>query len=425
MSRWFKIDNAGKIFRSVSKESNTSIFRVSVILTEPVQAEMLQAALDIVIKRFPSFSVKLRKGFFWDFLYENDEKLLVREEKLYPCSPLIKGENRGYLLRVLYFNCRVSLEVFHSITDGTGAVEFLKTLIYQYLSIKGEKVEDEGMLLHPDELPNKYEIEDSFEKYYEDAPSERIVETKAFHIEGTPLEPFGNNIIHGVMSASELNAIAKKNGTTITEYLTSILIYSIYNETMKYGIYDKPIRVTIPVNLRKIFPSRTLRNFFTVVNVGIDPSPNLTFETVLKEVSRQLKEKTKKENLKKVLTANIKLEKMLVARFVPVFIKDIAMRYGFENFGEDSKTITLSNIGNIRFPSLMSEFVHQMEIVIYPTHKSPVNCGVCSVNDKLTVTFSRTILEANIIRSFFCYLVQNVGLDVRVYSNDWGKTNVY
>ncbi len=421
MERWFKIDNAGKVFRSVSKESNTSIFRVSIILNEPVHEELLQNALDIVLKRFPTLSVKLQKGVFWDYLAHNDQKLLVQKEERYPCYPLQANENNGYLLRVLYFNCRISAEIFHSLTDGSGAVEFLKTLVYQYLCLEDKDVENDGLLLHPDDLPNKYEMEDSFDKYYQAIPTKRVTETEAFHIEGTPLEPFGNNVIHGVMSASQLNSIAKKESSTITEYLTSALIYSIYTENMRYGIYNKPIRVTVPVNLRKIFPSRTLRNFFTVVNVGVSPSESLNFESILSEISLQLRGKLDKDNLKGIMASNIKLEKILVARFIPVFLKNIAIRYGFENFGENAKTITLSNLGNIRLPYSMSKYVNQTEAIIYPTDKSPINCGICSVNDNLTVTFSRTILEANIIRSFFSFLAQNSDLEIKVYTNNWGK----
>ncbi len=421
MDRWFKIDNAGKIFRSVSKESNTSIFRISMIMNENVEGELLQKALDTVLVRFPTLAVKLQKGVFWDYLNQNNQKLLVQREEQYPCCPLKVNESNGFLLRVIYYNRRIAVEVFHSLTDGTGAVEFLKTLVYQYLCLTGKKIENEGLILEPDELPNKYEMEDSFDKYYQNMPAKRLTETKAFHIEGTPLEPFGNNVIHGVMSASLLNSTAKQRSSTITEYLTSVLIYSIYSETMKFGIYKEPIRVTIPVNLRKIFPSRTLRNFFTVVNVGVNPSEELCFETILAEVSSQLRDKLKKDNLYSVMVSNIKLEKLLVARFIPVFIKNIAMRYGFENFGENSKTITLSNIGNIRLPDSMCKYVDRVEAIIYPTLKSPVNCGVCTVNDNLTITFSRTILEAGIIRSFFSFLSQDSGLEIKVYSNNWGK----
>ncbi|OPX44934.1 alcohol acetyltransferase [Ruminiclostridium hungatei] len=422
MDRWFKIDNAGKIFRSVSNKSNTSIFRVAMIMTEPVQKDLLQEAVDIVIKRFPTLAVRLQQGVFWDFLDQNDKRLLVKVEEEYPCHPLKAEENNGYLIRVLYYNCRISVEIFHSLTDGTGAIEFIKTLGYQYLRLCGKDIEDEGLVLHPEELPNRYEMEDSFPKYYQPVQAKRQNEQRAFHIEGTLLEPFGTNTTHGVMSASGLNAIAKSSNATITEYLTAVLIHSIYSQNMKYGIYSKPIKVTIPVNLRRIFPSKTLRNFFTIVNVGVKPSEELSFEKILTSVSAELKEKTKKNNLNNVMASNIKLEKMLVARFVPVFIKNIFMRYGFENFGENAKTITLSNLGNTRLPSSMHKYVRQMEAIIYPTRKSPVNCGVCTVNDSLTVTFSRTIIDTGVIRSFFSFLALESGLEIKVYSNKWGKS---
>lgn len=420
MDRWFKIDHAGKIFTAVSKASNTSIFRVSMIITEPVKKEVLQAAVDIVIKRFPTLAVKLHKGVFWNFLGENDKRLIVKQEEEYPCYPIKASLNNGYLMRVLYFNRRISLEVFHSLTDGVGALEVLKTLVYQYLLLTGKRIDHEDMILLPEELPIKYEIEDSFEKYYQPVPAKLPEETKAFHIQGTPIEPFGHNVIHGVMSASLLNAKAKQSGATITEYLTAVLIYSIYSETMKYGIYRKPVTIAIPVNLRKIFPSKTLRNFFAVINIGIKVSEDITFEAIIEEVSMQLKEKTKKERLQQEMAKNIKYAKMLAARFVPIVAKNVAMRYGFENFGQNRKTMTLSNLGNTKLPSSMSPYVERMEAVVYPTGKSPVSCGMCSVNDKLTITFSSTITETEIIRSFFSFLAQHTGMMVEIYSNDWG-----
>ena len=157
-----------------------------------------------------------------------------------------------------------------------------------------------------------------------------------------------------------------------------------------------------------------------MVNVELPASESMFFETTLQDVSMQLRQQTQKEVLSYKIYHNVKLEKMLSARFVPISIKHMAMRYGFKHAGEDVKTMTLTNMGRIQLPSSMSKYVQRMEVVMYPTEKSPINCGICSVNNQLTITFSRSIVEIDIIRNFFLYLSQTVGLKVKVYSNDWG-----
>lgn len=423
MGTWYKLDIAGRIFPAVASSYNTSIFRISMLLKEPVRKELLQEAADIVIKRFPTLAVKLRRGVFWSFLGENSNKLIVKEDDQYPCYRIRAYQNNGYLLRVLYYNCRISIEVFHSLTDGNGAIELLKALVYEYLKLSGKDIDPEGFILLPDEIPDSSEIEDSYEKYYKPVKSAGLYKAKAFHINGTTIRPFGNNVVHGIISASALNAVARENGATITEYLTAALIYSIYTGAVKCKGCNEPIVVAIPVNLRRIFPSVTLRNFFTVVNIGMRVTEKDTFNSILDKVSIQLREKTVKDNLYCEISKHIKIEKMIVARFVPMFIKNIVMKYGYEIFNERGKTITLSNLGNIKLPESMQKYVDRMDSIIYPTRQSLVNCCMCSVNDKLTVTFSRTIIDADVIKNFFSFLGKQPGLNVEVCSNNWGIKN--
>ena len=423
MERWYKIDNTGKIFHAVTNASNSSVYRVSMIMKESVNAELLQDALDKVIKRFPMLAVKVRKGLFWDFMEENDEKLHIQEETTYPCYIINPRENHGYLMRVLYFQRRVSVEIFHSLTDGSGAVEFLKSLIFQYLLFQEKDVTTDGEVLFPDDVPSKYETEDSFEKYFHPSgqSQQREKESPAFQIKGSPFDPPGVNVIHGVIQASEVNKFAKKMGASVTEFITAVLIHSIYAETMKYGLYQESIMIALPANLRRQFPSVTLRNFFSVSNVGMPVTDETTLEDIMKTVSEQLSSKMKKETLQAGINHHVQLQKKLSARIVPVFVKYRAMRYGFYHFGEMSKTMTLSNLGNIKIPDSMKPYIERMELVLYPTKNSPINCGIASLNDRMTITFARSIVETEIIKSFFSQLTHLTGLDIEVYSNNWGE----
>lgn len=423
MDQWYRIDNTGKIFHAVSDATNSSVFRVSMILNEKVDPKYLQEALDIVAVRFPALTVRVRKGLFWDFMEHNDAQLIVKPEKEHPCTPIDRKENNAYLIRVLYFERRISVEIFHSLTDGGGAVEFLKTLIFQYLKEKGEAVETEGLVLSPEDTPKPEEVEDSFEKH---ATSHAVTRPgkrpgKAYQIQGTSFEPPGINVIHGVMDAGRLNAFSKSRGTTVTGFLTSVLIEVVHDERMTKDLTDGQVSIALPVSLRKQFPSTTLRNFFSVANIGVQMDGYMHLEDIIADVTGQLIKKTDQDTLQTGINRFVSLQKSLWIRGVPVFIKYPLMKFGFNQIGERAKTMTLSNLGNTKLPESMKPYVDRMEVILYPTRKSPINCGLGTVNDKLTVTFARSIEEREIIQAFFRRLRKITGLDITVYSNEWGE----
>lgn len=423
MDQWYKIDNTGKIFHAVSSSTNSSVFRVSMILRKTVDPKCLQAALDIVALRFPTLMVRVRKGLFWDFLERNDALLHVKKEVDYPCAPIDRKENNAFLIRVLYFDNRISVEVFHSLTDGGGIVEFLKTLTYQYLNLMGEDVEAEDKLLLPEDSPKREEVEDSFLEY---ATSKAVTGPgnrgqKAHQLKGTLLDPPGINVIHGVVDASLLNAYAKSRGTSLTGLLTSIMIKVIHMEKHRRNPDEELITIALPVSLRKHFPSVTLRNFFSVANIGVRMSDHILLDDIIKEVTAQLISKTDKAELQEGINQFVSFQSNLWMRMVPVFIKYPVMRLGFNQLGERAKTMTISNLGNIKVPESMKPHVDRMDVILYPTKRSPINCGTVTVNDKLTITFARSIVETDIIRSFFKELKRITGLDITVYSNGWGE----
>jgi NRPS condensation-like uncharacterized protein len=420
MGRWYKLDNAAKLFPSITNINNTSVFRISVVLKDKVDAGLLQQATDKIVGRFPTLTVRLRRGVFWNYFDSNTEKLHIVKERHYPCGEINAIENNGYLLKILYFGNRVSVEVFHSLTDGGGAIEFTKSLLYYYLKFSGKDIEPENKIIVAEDGVKNFELEDSFRNYYrKEAIHHAKNDKKAYSITGTPFDHFGNNVASGLVSASALNAAAKRKGCTITAYLTALLMYSIYESRPKYNDFDRPIVVAVPVNLRNQFPSRTFRNFSGVVNISMKMTPVLTFDELAQEVSKSLKEKAEKEQLGALIAHYVGFENLTAVRFVPLFIKDIVVRTSF-GIAAQNKTMTFSNLGTIILPQGMYEHISHFETVLYPTKKSPISCSVCSVNDTLAITFSRAIAEKDIVQYFFSYLTESAGLAVKVYSNDWG-----
>ncbi|MGG3305964.1 alcohol acetyltransferase [Paenibacillus lautus] len=420
MEEWYKLDHAGKLFPAVAGRENSSTYRLSMMLTSHVKTSVLQQALDSVIKRFPLLNVELRNGLFWKFLREKETRLMVEPESTYPCAPAALSTENGSLVRVLYHGKKISVEIFHALTDGGGALEFLKTLVFQYLYLLGENVEDkEGLILPPASFARYAEAQDSFKAHYTSVTADSRM-PEALQIPGTRFSPYGHNVIHGMIHASRLNGAAKQKGVTLTAYLTAILIMAVYETTLPFNNENRPIVISMPVNLRKIFPSSSLRNFFAVINIVVQMKEGMTLDDVQGIVHAQMKEKTTKSYLSQAMAGSMKYEKNLLSRFTPLKLKDMAIRYGFDHFGEEAKTLTLTNLGRVEIPASMAAHIESMETTMYPTAKSPMNCAVSSINDQLTITFARNIVESDVIRHFFRQLASLSGLDIRIVSNDWG-----
>lgn len=416
---WYKLDNAAKVFPAASSSENTSTFRVAFTLKDKIKPDVLQKALDRSISRYPTLAVRLRRGLFWYYFEKNEQRLIVQEEKDWPCYRIDKYANNKYLIKVLYYDKRISVEVFHSLTDGKGAIEFLKTLVYEYLLLLGYDIDDENLILMAGNFPSKYEMEDSFQRYYKPCSTGKEKDEKAFQLEGELFEFFGNNVVHGMINSNEIKKIAKRYGVTITEYIVALMIFSIHNGNMKYGINEETISISVPVNLRGIFPSVTLRNFFSVVNVGMKLPQEPNLDDIIDEVSSQLKKKTQKENLYPRIAENIKFEKLLIARFIPLWFKNMVLKYVYYKTNS-SKTTSVTNLGRIIVPKDVEKHIEKVDAILYSSAKSPMNCAVCSIGEKLSITFSRTIKSPAIIKEFFNYLSREENLEVNLFTNKWG-----
>ena len=130
---WMPLDNAAKIYPAARRKSWTNLFRLSATLTEPVDKEVLQSALDATVQRFPSLVVRLRRGAFWYYLQQIPNAPKLSREYSYPLAWMSKQELRQCAFRVIAEGNRIAVELFHSLTDGNGGLVFLKPLVAEYL----------------------------------------------------------------------------------------------------------------------------------------------------------------------------------------------------------------------------------------------------------------------------------------------------
>ena len=417
---WFRIDNAGKIFPAVMNKQRSNYFRMAVQLTEEIDPEILTRAVSDSIRRYPAFAVHLRKGFFWFYLdsFEGNAPVYPETNNFGAFDHPLK--HKSYLFRVLYYHSRIALEIFHSLTDGTGAIEFLKTITLQYLRLKGYPVANEGVVLDAYDQVNSEESKDSFNELFDAKNRVWEVGKPAFHLTGTPLEWYGQHIVHVHFSTSQLLAYTKSNGITLTSLFAGAMLYHSWLERRK-NLHDKrPIIIDIPVNLRKFYPYSSLRNFVLFINVGGLLDGEWTLERAISLVGTQLKEGLNKDLLTPRINAHVYGERNVLVRMAPLFIKNLILRQSYEMFGERVMTSALSNLGPITVANSMKPYIDHFEFVLSASHVNVIATSVCSYEDHLVWTFTRTIKEANYIRDVVETITQVTGVSPMVTGNRWG-----
>ncbi len=419
---WMRLDNAALIYPAARSRNWTALFRFSATLTERVDPGMLATALTRTLNRFPSYRTRLRSGLFWTYFEKNTAETVPYPDVANPCVRMDLKENGGYMFRVRYHENRIAVEFFHALTDGTGGLCFLKTLVAEYLTLRYGAVIPRGKgILDCDEEPRAAELEDSFLRFArkETLPRGRN-EGAAYCIRGTNTPHF-MHIITGLIPVSAIKEKADAYGASIGELVTATLLLSIADVQARERSRRRrrqPVKINVPVNLRSFYPSETLRNFSFYINAGIEPRLGAyTFEEALAQVRHGLRLELDEKKLNARFTTNVDTVQNLALRIVPLPIKQFVMKQVFVFVGDRYSSSSVSNLGNTVLPDEMARYVTRMDVMLGPLYRNPVTCACLSYNGQAVITFTRTILESAVERGFFTRLVR-MGIPVKIESND-------
>ncbi len=418
--RWMKLDNAAKIYPAAKRRNWNNFFRISATLTEPVDVAVLRSALDVTARRFPSIAVRLRRGMFWYYLEQIPHSPAIQEEKSCPLAHVPFHEVRQCAFRVLVYHNRFAVEFFHALTDGTGGLTFFKTLLAEYLSQKyGLTIPAGDGVLGRLEEPDAEELEDSFLRYAGNVKASRK-EATAWHLTGTPEKDGFKDLVTLMIPAPALKECAKAHGVTVTELLCAAMMQAICQlqaEKVPQRRLRKPVKVLLPVNLRSLFPSKTLRNFASYITPEVDPRMgDYTFDEICAAVHHRMGLENNPQTMRAKFAANVASEQSPLLRVMPLFIKNLAMKAVFDTVGECKSCLCLSNLGVVRLPEVMAPYVARMDFIIGVQAKAPHNCGVLTWNDTVYINCIRSIREPELELHFYRVLHQ-LGLPVKVESN--------
>lgn len=412
---WRKLDNAAKIFPAVSNRKDTRVFRFYCECTEPVEGTALQRALEKTMEKYPLFQTVLRKGLFWFYMEKSALLPQVKEESDPPCLHLYHRDRKNLLFQVTYYKNRINFEVFHALTDGTGAIMFLKELVKNYLIFRYPQANLPDIpLTEPDQTTQDQET-DSFFKYYNKHPEKKgAKKLRSYQMTGAKTGYGDLNITEGVVSCKALLAKAREFGVSLTVLLSSVLMWAIHEE-MTLHRKKRPVVLMIPVNLRNYFPSFSMLNFWG----WIEPyycfaAPDCTFEDVVAKVQAYFKKELTKEGLEQRVSQYMKLERNPLLRLFPLEFKNLAMQLAVQ-LAKSEVTAVFSNLGAVRLPPEYTPYLQRFGVF---TSTPKVELSTCSFEDDFVLSIASGYQNQNIERNFF-RLLKKLGITSTLLSEQF------
>lgn len=410
--KWIKLDNAANLFPAAAERSDTKVFRFSCELSETVDCEILEAAVAEASEVFDVFNYVLKKGLFWYYFEKSDLKPVVREEYKPVCAQLYNPEKKELLYEITYYKNRINLEMFHALSDGTGALKFLECIVNKYLS-KAHGIPEPELDY---DASNHEKEDDSFYRYYEEnknAPKPpKVKRKKAYKFKSGRLPDDRISVITGHVDLQGALNEAHKRNTTLTGYLASNILCAIA-ETMPRRSKSLPVVLSIPVNLRKYFPSSSARNFFAMVNIGYNFKKNPSdIQSVIESITMKLKKSLSEENLADIIAKYSSMENNIFVRIAPLWFKNICIKVVHKKGATEISGI-LSNIGKTTLPAEISPYVKAVDIF-----SSTKNLQICAVSyqNVLSISFTSPFYDCDIQKNFFRKLTDN-GIKVEITSN--------
>ena len=412
---WRRLDNSAKIFPISAGKKYSTVFRLSVVLKEKVNPEILKKAVNKALEQYEFFKVSLKSGFFWNYLEYNAKEPIIEEEKEYPCKYIEPKENNNYLFKVTYFDQKINIDIFHSLTDGNSGVMFFREIIYNYIELSHKEEFQEEL-----RIKRKIDVsaEDSYIKNYNKKAKGNNSSKKAYKLAGKKIKLGAISAIHEIIDLNELKQEAKNNSATITQYLTAVLIYSIYKANYLKHKEKKPIKVCIPVNLKKYFPSNTVSNFFSYITVEAEMKKEKLddFDKILDFVKKDFAKKLTPEEIQKTMSGNVKLGTNPFIKIIPLVLKKPIVRLSYIEIRKYTTT-TFSNIGRIGIIGKYKKYIDNFLMLIAPEPVEKIKCSACSFENNIVFTFT-SVLDNCEIEEEFCEFLKGKNIHVTIESTE-------
>lgn len=418
---WYKLDTSAIIMPSVTRGNYNLVFRIAAMLDEDVHLPRLSQAMERLVPRFPYFMVDLRAGFFWHYLQPLVDCIPAPvADSVYPCVGFNPLRHNRTMFRVRAFRNRIAVEFSHILTDGKGALEYLRALLTEYFRLGGIDIPDDGTIMRVDQSPHPEESEDAYNRHFIFGAPPADGNKPAFHVPSLPLLPGQHRIMTATASLASVLALAKSHGATLTEFAAACLLASlqdIYDGTSRPFRRRSRIVVDIPIDLRRFFPSRTMRNFILLIGPWIDMRlGHYDFPEIVKRVHHYMQNEVHPKPLSIQMARNVSGVRAVYLRALPLFLKKYAMRWMYDHFGENTISVGLSNLGPVSLPQPVASKILEFEFIPPVSRWIWTNLNLVSWGDVLSMTFGSIAASTELERLFFTRLA-GMGIELTVRTN--------
>ncbi len=388
-----RLDNASFIYPASQSKKYSSLYRMSVTLSEPVDAGVLQQALETTVRRIPTFGYTLTGGALWWYL-----RALGKMPRVMPLQPLhcfsIPG-NGGFLFRISADGCRIVQDIFHVLTDGHGGMTFLLTLTAEYLRLRyGAEPVYGGLILDPSDAPAASELADAFDDF-NGKRGALEQNDPAYHLRGRQLGTKELRNLRVRIPMKQACEVAKGRGCTVTDLLSASMVHAL-QEVRRSDPFGRRsvLKVNVPVDLRRIFGGNTLRNFSSYVMLGVDVcNGDYGFDHILEVVSAQKRLYSMPSQLEPKVAKNVELENNFAINCIPRVLKKPIIDVINKLKGDRYCSHTLSNLGRIDLPEALRPYVRDIDFVLGRQRGNSGASACVGYGDALVLHMSRRIAE--------------------------------
>ncbi len=409
---WLPLDDVAKSYTQFVNRSSMSVFRLAAYMNERVSPELLQMALNFTIKRFPYFAMSIKKGFFWHYLDSIHGRFPIEKEGPVPCQRIYLSVSGSKAFRVLFYEKRISVEFFHGMTDGTGGKEFLKSLLLSYLRLEGKDIKESPLIMEPNSLVSTDEYRNEFKSLKRHSGTAGYLNKKALQLSGNLTIEKPSRVFHFKMPTSELKTACEKYGVNVTSYISTILFFA---SKASIDEIEGDVSVTIPVNMRNLFPSKTLRNFSLFTSLREDIRNIDNFPEFALKTQEQLKDKIQKEKMLDMMAATGSMFSKM--KLIPLPLKQPVTKLLGKLLGDRIFTTSLSNLGVVELPEDMAKEIVSMDFVLGTTTINRTQNSLISVNGITTLSISKYTKDPSFEEKVYA-LLRNDDITIEVEGSE-------
>ena len=135
---------------TTTKETPT-VIRIRIRMRDLIDPAILRRAVDMTMRRYPYFCVALQKK-EGRYVYVENHRPVVITDSLHGVD-LNSEESNYHMIAFCLQDNWIILDVFHGLTDGAGAYEVVRTLLYYYCSERyNVMLKEDGIRLVGDEI---------------------------------------------------------------------------------------------------------------------------------------------------------------------------------------------------------------------------------------------------------------------------------